>query len=499
MHSTEELARRGRDHGVASRPGPISGQPDAAPAFDLVGALPAVVWMADGPGGQATFVSARAREIIGFEPEAWMGAPGFWADHVHPDDIGEAWAAAEEAILSGGAKPVQYRFLTADGSYRWFQDSIQVITFAGAPRLVGVMVDVNVEHTHMEALVAARARTATGASSDPVLSSPLHKSIVDNLSDGVYYIDRERRINYWNHGAERLTGYSAADVIGRFCYDNILSHVDAEGRSLCHTACPLLKTMNDGRERQAILWLRHSNGHRLPVQVRTTPIHEDGPVKVVGGVQTFSDATGLVEAREEASRARRDALTDPLTGLPNRRLLDAVLASRHDELERHQVPFGFLMIDVDHFKLFNDEHGHDVGDRALRTVAATLKGGLRAGDTLVRWGGEEFAVVASHVTDDGIVRLADRLLLLIRATRVQTTGGGVPIRVSLGGALALPGEPLEQLFVRADRALLAAKATGRDRFVLDGMGPTPDHVVTARTGAVTPARDTGDAGRPTPR
>ena len=495
MHASEEVAHRGRNLDLASYPGPGSGRPDAAaPAFDLVGVLPAVVWIADGPGGQATFVSERAREIIGFEPEAWIGDPGFWADHVHPDDIGEAWAAAEQAILSEGAKPVQYRFLTADGSYHWFQDSIQVITFAdGARRLVGVMVDVTVERLHIEVLEAARARTSPGSSADPVLSSPLHKSIVDNLSDGVYYVDRERRISYWNHGAERLTGYSAADVIGRFCYDNILSHVDDEGRSLCHTACPLLKTMNDGRERQAILWLRHSTGHRVPVQVRTTAIHGDGPVPVVGGVQSFSDATGLLEARDEASRARRDALTDPLTGLPNRRLLDAVLAARHDEMERHQVPFGFLMIDIDHFKLFNDEHGHDVGDQALRTVAATLKGALRAGDTLVRWGGEEFALVASHVSDDGIVRMADRLLRLVRATRVQTTVGSVPIRVSLGAALALPGEPLERLFVRADQALLAAKATGRDRFVLDGMGPTPD---AAGTVAVKPAGMAPDPGRP---
>jgi len=104
MHASEEVAHRGRNLDLASYPGPGSGRPDAAaPAFDLVGVLPAVVWIADGPGGQATFVSERAREIIGFEPEAWIGDPGFWADHVHPDDIGEAWAAAAPASLSVGA------------------------------------------------------------------------------------------------------------------------------------------------------------------------------------------------------------------------------------------------------------------------------------------------------------------------------------------------------------------------------------------------------------
>jgi diguanylate cyclase (GGDEF)-like protein len=206
----------------------------------------------------------------------------------------------------------------------------------------------------------------------------------------------------------------------------------------------------------------------VPVETRTAPIHAGIPDRIVGGVEIFSDATGLIEARDEADRARHDALTDPLTGLPNRRLLDAVLASRRDEMDRHQVPFGFLMIDVDHFKRFNDEHGHDVGDQALRIVARTLNGALRSGDTLVRWGGEEFAIVASGVTDDGMGRLAERLLRMIRATRVIVPSGSVPIRVSIGGAIALPGQSLDQLFVRADQALLAAKASGRDRFVLEG-------------------------------
>ena len=222
----------------------------------------------------------------------------------------------------------------------------------------------------------------------------MHEAIVDNLQDGVYYVDTERRISYWNRGAEHLTGYRAEQVVGRHCFDNILCHVNGSGVNLCQRGCPLEATMRDGEARSAVVWLRHADGSRRPVQIRTATIRAPEG-EVVGGVEIFSDATGLIEAEEAVEAARRDALTDPLTGLPNRRLLDAVLESRRDDLERHGRLFGLLIADVDHFKRVNDRFGHDVGDEALCIVAATLRGGVRGGDTLVRWGGEEFAIVAA--------------------------------------------------------------------------------------------------------
>ena len=124
---------------------------------------------------------------------------------------------------------------------------------------------------------------------------------------------------------------------------------------------------------------------------------------------------------------------------------------------------------MDNFKVFNDRYGHDVGDVALKVVASTLRGGVRGGDALVRWGGEEFAIVAALSDDEGMTRLASRLMSLMRSAHVRADGQRLPVRVSIGGAIARPGEALDHLFVRADHALLRAKATGRDRFVLDGV------------------------------
>jgi diguanylate cyclase (GGDEF)-like protein/PAS domain S-box-containing protein len=437
---------------------------DARQDADLVARLAAIVWEADGLDLRMTFVSPRARDLLGHDPDAWRDTAGFWTDHVHPDDRARVLAAMTRVGgAGGGSVRVRYRFARADGGYRWVQDSISIVVRAdGTVRLSGLMVDVTEEHGELEAIAAGTFAAEAVRSRE----GEMHASIVDNLNDGVYYVDTERRISYWNKGAERLTGFRSEDVVGRYCYDNILSHVDASGANLCKRGCPLMATMQDGEPRNLVVWLRHADGSRRPVETRTAPIRTP-EAEIIGGVEIFNDATDLIEAKDEAAAARKDALTDQLTGLPNRRLLDVVLASRKDDLDRSAHPYGFLIADVDNFKSFNDRYGHDVGDEALKVVAATLRGGVRGGDTLVRWGGEEFAIVAAINNEEGMHRLADRLLALMRAAQVRVEGKVVTVRVSIGGAVARPGESLDRLFIRADHALLRAKADGRDRFALD--------------------------------
>ena len=91
------------------------------------------------------------------------------------------------------------------------------------------------------------------------------KDLIDNLYDGVYFVDRERVITYWNKGAERITGYKDRQVIGRCCGDNVLNHVDAAGVELCRSHCPLAACMEDGLPREVEVFLHHADGHRMPV------------------------------------------------------------------------------------------------------------------------------------------------------------------------------------------------------------------------------------------
>src|SRR5512138_459514 len=96
------------------------------------------------------------------------------------------------------------------------------------------------------------------------------KVLLDNLYDGVYFVDRDRRITFWNKGAERLTGFSKQEADGRSCHDNFLTHIDENGRHLCLSGCPLAETIQDGRQRECDLFLHHKDGHRLPVSIRVS-------------------------------------------------------------------------------------------------------------------------------------------------------------------------------------------------------------------------------------
>ena len=187
----------------------------------------------------------------------------------------------------------------------------------------------------------------------PVDADAFHKVIVDNLFDGVYYVDRGRTITYWNQGAERISGYTAAELVGRRCFDNILQHVDDEGCGLCRHRCPMVAAMATGRPQEAHVYLHHRQGHRVPVMVRTAPIRDpDGTV--VGAVEIFNDDTAFRDASHEIDELRAIAQVDPLTGLRNRRSLELSLRSRLRDARGNDWPLGVIFVDIDHFKRIND-------------------------------------------------------------------------------------------------------------------------------------------------
>ena len=104
------------------------------------------------------------------------------------------------------------------------------------------------------------------------MDETFYEEILNSLQDGIYYLDRDRTITYWNRGAEQITGYFADQVIGKSCRNNILNHVNEQGLVLCDNHCPMAATMQDGRPREIYVYLHHAEGHRVPVQICSTPI-----------------------------------------------------------------------------------------------------------------------------------------------------------------------------------------------------------------------------------
>jgi len=289
-----------------------------------------------------------------------------------------------------------------------------------------------------------------------------HWAMLDQLENGVYIVDGQRCIRYWSTGAERITGYLAAEVLGRCCAHNLLQHVDAQGQSLCTEECPLLAVMQDGVSRAASVFLHHKGGHRVPVRVHAAAVR-DWLGRIIGVFETFSDASESVAAAERIRALEAVAYLDALTALPNRRYFDCALASRLAEFRRAELSFGVILVDVDHFKEVNDTYGHDAGDEVLKMVARTLTHACRAYDLTARWGGEEFVVLAGHGTPARVQALASRLRALVEQSVLEWCRKPLRVTVSLGATVVRADDCATALFARADELLYRSKASGRNR------------------------------------
>lgn len=298
------------------------------------------------------------------------------------------------------------------------------------------------------------------------LDDQFYRSLLENIRDGVYFLDPSRKITYWNRGAERLTGFRPEEVIDCYCREDVLEHTDEKGLRLCDAAlCPAAKTLEDGKEREEILYFRHKDGHRVPVQARISPLR-DASGTMRGVVHIFSDASSTLANLQTIEELRALSLLDPLTGVGNRRFGEMSLDERLKEMDRYGWPFGALFIDLDDFKAVNDPYGHETGDRLLKMTAATLRGSLRAYDTVSRWGGEEFLVLVINVDQDRLFRVGEKLRLLVAQSGLKTDLGRLTCTVSIGGTLAAPSDTPEGLVARADSLMYRAKAEGKNRVVV---------------------------------
>lgn len=292
-----------------------------------------------------------------------------------------------------------------------------------------------------------------------------HEKLLDSLFDGVYFVDRDRKITFWNKSAERITGYSREEVLGSRCSDNLLRHVDENGKELCFAGCPLAYTISDGNVREAHVYLHHKQGHRVPVSVRVTPVRdEDG--SVIGGVEIFSDNSSFRQILQEMEKLKEEAYVDELTTAGNRRYGEMCLATKIYEMSTFGKPFGLIFLDLDNFKHFNDTYGHKTGDDILIMASRTIMNILRRVDAISRWGGEEFIVILPDINEAVLSDVAERIRVFIQNSYIMVQGKMINITASIGGTSARAGDTVASIVERADTLMYASKASGKNKVTL---------------------------------
>lgn len=285
------------------------------------------------------------------------------------------------------------------------------------------------------------------------------QDLYEHAPCGYHSLDGDGRVVKINRTELDWLGYGADEVIDKRFYRDF---VTPETRSAFDAA--FQKVLGEGQEGSAECELLCRDGSRLPVAIQAT-------AHVIGDGFQYSRATvfDLSERKALEARLEQQALTDPLTGLGNRRYLENQAAMEIARAERSATPLTLIAIDLDHFKRINDTYGHDVGDLVLQAFANTARRVLRDGDVLCRMGGEEFAVLLPSTTREEALQIAERLREAVATTPARvgldsTADGTLSYSASLGISLVKAGEAsLKPAVKRADQGLYAAKQAGRNR------------------------------------
>ena len=287
------------------------------------------------------------------------------------------------------------------------------------------------------------------------------QTIVTGISDyALLSLDHAGQVLRWNQGVRNVTGFDAEATVG---HSYAVFYADAD--RLAHRVPERLTEADLSGWSLEEGWLQRANGERYWGSCLIAPLH--GQDETSGLERAYSLIIRDISDRRESHEAlRRSALCDHLTGLVNRRAFFDAAAVEMERCTRSGQAMSAVVFDADHFKTVNDSHGHAAGDSVLRHLAAGLCATFRATDIVARFGGEEFVVLLPGVTVDEADRVARRLCDQVAAQAVVFDGATIRYTVSGGVASMEPGvERLDALLQRADAAMYAAKARGRNQVV----------------------------------
>lgn len=412
---------------------------------------PSLIYIYERAKHERTFLGRNLLGTLGYD--ASLSASDLLPKIVHPEDLPHLYRYLDQLdVLEQGPIELSYRVRDVAGHWHWFLAKEALFDRDEQGRVsqvLGITTDVTqLKATELrleesEELLAERVRVLEG--------------ILDSAGEGIVVADETGRFTVFNPTAQRIVGESPP--IGARVYDGQnYTLLDPETHQPLPThELPLGLAIRGEPSDNLELLVRTASDVETLIRVTGRPL-KDTAGNTRGGIITFNDVTQLRAA--EAELARR-AVTDALTGLPNRRAFDERLALLVAEGSRGRQ-FALVLGDLDHFKKVNDSHGHAVGDAVLAHVGQVLSKGVRCTDFVARYGGEEFCVLFSDVDETLATRLADNLRRAVASEK-----GPVPVTFSFGVCVNRPNERTDPsaLLQAADRALYAAKSQGRNRVV----------------------------------
>ena len=298
--------------------------------------------------------------------------------------------------------------------------------------------------------------------------SLFEKKLIDNMHDGVVFVDSQSTILLWNTGVERLTGVSGAAACGRTLLPNLMDMCNNREQRISNEECPIAHAISTGVQWLGRVSVMGRQGRHVAVDLHAIPVRSvDGAIH--GATVLLHDVSSETSLEEKCQALHAQVAKDPMTQVANRAEFDRMLNNFVAAHQESNLPCSLIMSDLDHFKSINDTHGHQAGDTAIITFASLLKTMCRSGDLVARYGGEEFAILCADCTNAAAARKAEALRKALSEVK-QMSLGNQAITASFGVTELQTGDTPETMLRRADRALLQAKDQGRNQVVQLGDG-----------------------------
>lgn len=299
-------------------------------------------------------------------------------------------------------------------------------------------------------------------------SALFEKKLIDNMHDGVVFVDSQSLIVLWNTGVERLTGVSMNAACGRTFLPNLLDMRNSLGERIPNEECPVGHAISTGVQWLGRVTIMGRQGMPVAVDLHGIPVRaSDGSTH--GATVLLHDVSSETSLEEKCQALHAQVAKDPMTQVANRAEFDRMLNNFVAAHQESNLPCSLIMCDIDHFKSINDTFGHQMGDEAIITFASLLKSMCRSGDLVARYGGEEFAILCADCTNAAAARKAEEIRKSMADIKHSSLGNR-SITVSFGVTVLQAGDTPETMLRRADRALLQAKDQGRNQVVQLGDG-----------------------------
>jgi diguanylate cyclase (GGDEF)-like protein/PAS domain S-box-containing protein len=393
--------------------------------------------------------SDEVYRIFGRTPQEFPATYAGFLEYVHPEDRAELERRVLEALNGTAELDFVHRVVRPTSEIRHVREHGRVTRNSdGTPtRALGVVRDITDEvEMQRERDDAVRALAA---------SERRHRLLAENAWDVVWTMGMDGSITYVSPSVERVRGFTPAEAAAQ-TIDQI--HPAESATRVMEYFASLYAAIGAGTEPPTFRGEQEyyrKDGSIMLAELQVIPeIDDDGHV-----IQVLGVSRDISERRRFEEELNRLAVTDPLTGVWDRRHGEGLFTADLLEARRYGPAMCLLMLDIDHFKSINDTHGHQVGDRVLVELCQRLTENLRTSDVLARWGGEEFVIVMRHCTLADAIPLADKIRHLVADTPFDDVG---TVTVSIGAAELHPDDDLASWLDRADRAMYQAKSAGRN-------------------------------------